>query len=53
MVNIANIKVVEENKPSEKCKDAFGKIAAKSLIRILGIEECKRLAKEYYESKEK
>lgn len=53
MVNIENIRVVEENQPSEKCKDAFGKIAAKALIRRLGIEKCKILVEEYYKSKDK
>lgn len=46
------IKVIEENQPSVKCKDAFGRIAAKSLLRRLGVKECKRLVEEYYKSKE-
>ena len=49
---MSNIRVIEENQPSAKCKDAFGRIAAKSLLRRLGAEECKRLVKEYYKSKE-
>lgn len=49
---MSNIRVIEENKPSAKCKDAFGRIAAKSLLRRLGVEECRRLVKEYYKSKE-
>lgn len=47
-----NIKIIEENQPSEKCKDAFGKIAAESLLRRLGVEECRKLVKQYYKSKE-
>ena len=50
---MSKITVIEENQPSAKCKDAFGKIAARSLLRRLGIEECRLLLKEYYKSKEK
>lgn len=46
------IKIIEENQPSDECKKAFGKIAAKSLLRRYGKDYCIQLVKAYYDNKE-